>query len=271
MGNINTAVNEPGATLTNNSFAWDLDGDGTFETLNNPQPTHVYTSNGTFNVTLRVTDSFGSIDTDTITVTVFGSTCPLNITMQPSPQTACIGSPATFTVAASGMSTLTYQWRHNSTNIPGATGTSFTIANVAPGDAGNYDVVITDSCGTLTSNPAALTVQTVPVFTLQPISQTVAEGSTVHFVVAANNATSFQWQHNATNIPGANSVSLFIFGAQPSDDGTYTCIATDACGPTTSDPATLTVTVSCPCDWNLDTILNSQDFFDFLSAFFAGC
>jgi hypothetical protein len=35
------------------------------------------------------------------------------------------------------------------------------------------------------------------------------------------------------------------------------------CGKNTCPPA-------CPCDWNSDTFLNSQDFFDFLTAFFTG-
>ncbi|MBC7770956.1 MAG: hypothetical protein H7210_00540, partial [Pyrinomonadaceae bacterium] len=41
-----------------------------------------------------------------------------------------------------------------------------------------------------------------------------------------------------------------------------------------SGTATLTISSSnncnCPCNWNNDSSLNSQDFFDFLVAFFAG-
>jgi hypothetical protein len=41
--------------------------------------------------------------------------------------------------------------------------------------------------------------------------------------------------------------------------------------PAQSGSATMTVScsVSCPCDWNRDAHLNSQDFFDFLTSFFA--
>ncbi len=40
-----------------------------------------------------------------------------------------------------------------------------------------------------------------------------------------------------------------------------------ACGSATSNPAVLTI---CPSDFNCDGLVNSQDFFDFLGAFFAG-
>jgi hypothetical protein len=73
MGDLNTRVNETGAVLNNASYDWDLDGDGIFETNDTPQPTRVYTSNGTINVTLRVTDSNGMSATDTILVTVGGA------------------------------------------------------------------------------------------------------------------------------------------------------------------------------------------------------
>ena len=71
MGHINSRATEPGATLTPQSFDWDLDGDGVFETLDTPAPVHVYDIPGVFPVTLRVTDSNGLSATHTIQVNVF--------------------------------------------------------------------------------------------------------------------------------------------------------------------------------------------------------
>jgi hypothetical protein len=44
------------------------------------------------------------------------------------------------------------------------------------------------------------------------------------------------------------------------------CIITNACGTTTSDPAVLTI---CPADFDCSGAVSSQDYFDFLTAFFA--
>lgn len=73
-GSANSRALDTGATLNNGGYAWDLDGDGVFETTSSPQPTTTYVSNGVFPVTLRVTDSLGSSATDTINVTVYGAT-----------------------------------------------------------------------------------------------------------------------------------------------------------------------------------------------------
>jgi hypothetical protein len=82
-----------------------------------------------------------------------------SISAQPASQTICFGSPVTFSVAAAGAG-LSYQWRYGSTDIPGASSSSYTIASVDNSAAGSYSVRITGTCGTLTSSAALLTVPT---------------------------------------------------------------------------------------------------------------
>jgi len=100
MGNINSRAMETGATLS--TYAWDLDGNGTFEVANNGQPTKTYTTAGTVNVTLRVTDSNSMQATDTIQVEVYdpaapwtvgGGSCPW-LSAQPGGVTNSVGDAA---------------------------------------------------------------------------------------------------------------------------------------------------------------------------------
>lgn len=76
MGDLNSYATQPGRTIT--AYDWDLNGDGVFETLNTPRPVVQYTTNGTFNVTLRVKDSGNKTSTDIIAVTVFGGVLALD-------------------------------------------------------------------------------------------------------------------------------------------------------------------------------------------------
>jgi hypothetical protein len=64
----------------------------------------------------------------------------------------------TFTVSAGGTAPLSYQWRFNGTNIPGANLSSYTRMNLQPSDSGNYSVQVTNVAGTITSSNALLTV-----------------------------------------------------------------------------------------------------------------
>src|SRR5258708_15571053 len=63
----------------------------------------------------------------------------------------------TFTVAAIGNGPPTYQWLFNGQPIPGATNDSYGIPSV-PTNAGIYSVDISDSCSTVTSRPAYLSL-----------------------------------------------------------------------------------------------------------------
>jgi hypothetical protein len=85
------------------------------------------------------------------------------IATQPAPQTVVAGSNTVFTVAASGTPTVTYQWQFAGVNIANATGSSLTLNNVQPIQAGNYSVVVANGYGSPTpSANAALTVTTIP-------------------------------------------------------------------------------------------------------------
>jgi glucose/arabinose dehydrogenase/PKD repeat protein len=70
---------DPGDTLR---YAWDLDGDGAYDDSTASQPTYTYTSQGSYNASLRVTDSRGASDTDSVTITV-GNTAPTATILTP--------------------------------------------------------------------------------------------------------------------------------------------------------------------------------------------
>ena len=102
-----------------------------------------------------VSNSYGSMTSGSATLTV---SVPPSITQQPQTQTVLVGSAATFTVGVTGTAPLSYQWRRNGINIGGATSSILVINNVQTQNAGSYTVRITNAVGSVTSNPATLTV-----------------------------------------------------------------------------------------------------------------
>lgn len=83
--------------------------------------------------------------------------CPLTtITLQPASIAKSVGDAAAFSVTATGAAP-SYQWKKNGVDIPAATGASYSIASVQPGDAGDYTVVVAE-CGSVTSASATLSV-----------------------------------------------------------------------------------------------------------------
>jgi glucose/arabinose dehydrogenase len=68
------------------SYAWDLDGDGAFDDSTAVQLEYTYVESGSYTATLRVTDSHGASDTDSITITV-GNTAPTAVINTPTAST----------------------------------------------------------------------------------------------------------------------------------------------------------------------------------------
>lgn len=80
------------------------------------------------------------------------------IVMQPADVTALAGSTATLKVGAEGTSPLSYQWSKASVALPKQTNANLTLGSVTTNDAGSYTVTISNRLGSVTSNPAQLTV-----------------------------------------------------------------------------------------------------------------
>lgn len=87
---------------------------------------------------------------------------PLTITQHPQDRASILGARALFEVVVSGGNPpVTYQWKHNGVNIDGATSSKLYV-RVDAEAAGSYTVVVKDSRTSIESNPATLTVLTLP-------------------------------------------------------------------------------------------------------------
>jgi len=111
------------------------------------------------NYSCTVSNSYGNINSNQAALTLMAAT---TITQQPSNRTVPQGSAATFTVAATGGGTLSYQWQKNGSNVTngghysGCTTATLTISNASSNDAASYQCVVTGGCGNATSNSVLL-------------------------------------------------------------------------------------------------------------------
>lgn len=166
---------------------------------------------------------------------------------QPASQSVTRGQSATFTVLASGAAPLTYQWRRNAASISAATTSSYTTpATTAADDGAKFDVVVSNSVGSVTSSPATLSVQggTAPTISVQPVNQTVTSGQAATFSITATGtpAPTYQWQQNMVTIAGATAASYTIHSTTSAESGeTFRVVVTNSAGSVTSNSATLTV------------------------------
>ena len=101
-----------------------------------------------------VTNSAGTATSNAAVLTVGPG-----ISTQPASLSVIEGQSASFSVAATGNGELSYQWKKNGTDISDATSSSYTInATTSDDNDAQFSVVVTDSVGTVTSNPATLTL-----------------------------------------------------------------------------------------------------------------
>jgi hypothetical protein len=191
---------------------------------------------------LAITNIAGSITSAPATLTVI---LPPLITSQPQSRSNVVGTTASYSVLASSLVPIGYQWQLNGSPLGGATDSNLVVTNVQVANAGNYAVVLTNLAGSVTSIIATLTVLIPPAFVSQPQSVTNIPGGSAAFSATATGTAplAYQWQFNSQNVAGATGSTLALTNVQPADAGNYSLIATNLAGSATSAVATLSVII----------------------------
>jgi glucose/arabinose dehydrogenase len=161
----------------------------------------------------------------------FSSNLAPVITTQPESQLVSVGYPVTFSVVASGPSPYTYQWQRDDVDIPGATASSYKIAQTTLSDDGaQFRVRVSNTYAMTLSNEATLSVTSDKPPTAQILAPspgtTYFGGMVVNYSGSASDfedgdlpASAFTWQvdfhHN-------NHIHPFIAATTGSKTGTFT-------------------------------------------------
>ena len=146
------------------------------------------------------------------------------ITVPPADQRVAAGEAATFQLTASAIGTLTYRWQRNNTNITGASSDTYTVASATAADDGaTFRCIVSNSSGSVTSNPVRLLLiasnsPPLPQIVLPEIGSLYRGRQTIAFTGAATDpedgalpSSAFRWQvlfmHANHNVPFLGTLS----------------------------------------------------------------
>ncbi|WP_162520886.1 immunoglobulin domain-containing protein [Pseudaquabacterium pictum] len=190
----------------------------------------------------------GTATSDAASIQVTTGQAPPVFTAQPAAATVSAGSAVLFATAVGGAQPMSYQWLFNGVRIPGANGPLLTLHSVNAANAGLYQLEVSNVEATVRSTAARLTVTQgaltgmPPVITGQPVSLTVAAGTSASFAVSAGGgALAYQWQRDGINLPGATAAVLTIPSVADADRGAYAVVVSNASGVASSQVALLNV------------------------------
>ncbi len=158
----------------------------------------------------------------------FCSCCSLEVTLQPQDQLVCSGDSITLFIQAISDSAVNYQWFLNGNIITGAVDSFYTVNPVTPADTGEYTCIISNTCGTDTSDMAELNIDIPTANAGSNVSICSGDNTTL----TATGGTTYEW--NTTETTQAITVN-------PTITSTYTVTVTNATGCTDTDDVIVSV------------------------------
>ena len=213
-----TAASGPGYT-----YQWSKNGT---PLVGETAPAYTASTSGNYRVTVTGTNGC-TAQSNIITATV-NQLPPATITAS-GPTTVC--APMTVNMNANTGSGLSWQWQLNNADISGAT-----LSNYSAGTAGNYNCVVSNTCGSVTSNTLTITINTMPVASITAAGPTsFCAPQTVALNASTGSGYTYQWRLNSVNITGATLPSY-----NAASTGNYSCFVSNTCGSMLSNSIAVT-------------------------------
>jgi hypothetical protein len=173
-----------------------------------------------------------------------GNSQSITITSQPLPQTDCYGNHVEFSVAITGSTgTVLYQWQGkppggNFSGIAGANNALLNIDNIGVNkqnvNGTEYRVLITDDFGTIASDPAILSINSITDLTPVVVNSIICDGGSIIYKVftegnvlengcqwAWNNGSGWTFLSDEGAYSGTTTAQLSIANATAAQNGSY--------------------------------------------------
>jgi len=136
------------------------------------------------------------------------------VLLQPTNVTASGGANVSLACTAGGALPLSYQWRRDNMDLPGATSSTLNFPNVQVGHSGTYSVLVSNAFGTVLSSNATLTVLVPAITNVAPLAGIIGDVVTIRGLnfssVAASNVVRFGAVRAVVLTAGANQLTVAV-------------------------------------------------------------
>jgi hypothetical protein len=198
-------------------------------------------TNNRDNYTVIVSNAYGVATSVVAELVVY---LPVTIISQPANQIVPLLGTATFSVAAGGWPTPTYQWTFNGTNLLDGTSPTLIVTNVGLTNLGNYAVAVGNGYSTQASVPASLCMLPSIITPCAGAAAIWGGSATLSVGAVGTGPLSYQWYKNGGAVANATNAGFTLSNIQFTNGGLYSVVVTSPLGSVTNAPALLVVSTA---------------------------